>query len=226
MRRFVPALAAMALVCGCAASAPPPQPVPPKAAIVALASPPAQLAPKPTTNHIVHKDWDITVPADWTVSDEDETGVKAVRAADKANHVLPALVEVASQDVDPTIDAKQNAVMLSVMCVAAASQDNEDNIDGVRRGFIVYEGRIGSLTQVGFKNGSFTGCIGLLDETAHRSYLIVAVAPQDDGHLMATISKTFHLHNPAPPLSKDDDDDSTPPAPDPKAVPKHTSLSL
>jgi len=211
MRLFAVA-ALVATLTACGASAPPPPPTPPSPAIVALAHPPAVVAPKPEVQVIDHKNWSITVPSDWVVSDDSEEGVTVDRQ--KAPGVVPAHLQVISQ---PLGDVEPEAFVRIISVMAPNQIPDGVNVTDVKRQAGSYHGRPTSLTQVNTDKGVFLGAFAQVDVANHTGYVVVAIAPNADGKLMATITKSFVIKAAPPPET----DDATPPP-----APKKTSYEL
>jgi hypothetical protein len=194
-RHVLIATLALALT-ACAATAPTPTPVPPSSAIIALAKPPAVVAPKPDTVTLAHEHWSLTVPATegWTIDDDSEEGCQVSRANDTDRHVLPVKIFVASQkDVD---DPQTWAMVASVMAEQAATSMGE--IVDVKRTLVQFggpDGTVASLTQVTLKNGAFVGQLAVENVPTKVGYAVICIAPTNavDAKLMATITKTFTL---------------------------------
>lgn len=215
--RFIAAAALALALTACGASAPPPAPTPPSPAIVALAKPPAGLAPAPSeaqTRVIDHKLWSITVPSTWTVTEDTEEGVTVER--EKAPGVLPARLQVISQPLDDT-EPTQFCAVMSMM--ATAQLPEGVTATHVARQLGHWHGHTSSVTQVNTDAHVFLGVLATVDEAHKTGYVVLAIAPMnpDDGHLMGAMSQTFTLKTAAPPEAEVA---PAPPPPAPKATPK------
>jgi len=217
MKRFAVAALALALT-ACGASAPPPQPVPPKPEIVAMVRPPAAVAPAPVpeTRVIDHQAWSITVPGDWTVSDDSESGVTVERP--KTATTKPARLQVAAQplnDVPPE-------VFVRIMSLAVENMVPDGvTVTDVQRQAGDFKDRPASITQVLTDKGVFVGVFVTVDVANNMGYAVISIAPmtKDDAKLMATITQTLVIK--APPVAPKEEEAAPAPAPTPKkATPK------
>lgn len=220
MKRIALITALALALTACGASTPAPKLTPPSPAIVAMAHPPATVAPVATQSLVRtldHKFWSMQVPSAWEVVGDSEEGVKVNRLP--APGVLPASIQVISQDLGDS-PAEEFVMVMSIM--AEKTVPEGVTVTDVQRQAGKYKGHTSSVTQVNTSKGVFLGVLAMVDEVHKTGYAVVAIAPMvpADGKLMGKISQTFTLKTDAPPEAEEEATPAPAPVPAPKATPK------